>query len=150
MDIPSDLERRIRILEDIEAIKKLKARYWNSVDSQDWNSLADCLAEDLVFESPHLGQMEGREHILRVLKRSMKNVKTAHQGHSPEIEIIDDRKARAIWGLNDKVESQGMGVHQGYGKYEDEYIKTNGNWKIAKSRLNYIFRENTVINRNVE
>ena len=137
----SDLEKRIQVLEDVEAIKKLKARYWHSVDSQRWDDLAECYTGDAVFESPHLGRMEGRDFIVKVLKRAMRNVKTAHQGHSPEIEILSNVSARGRWALNDRVEIEGRPLFQGYGHYEDEYSKENGVWRIKNSRLTYIFQE---------
>ncbi|MBW1687665.1 MAG: nuclear transport factor 2 family protein, partial [Deltaproteobacteria bacterium] len=46
----SDLERRIQRLEDIEAIRKLKINYWNSVDNKLWDELASCFAEESVLE----------------------------------------------------------------------------------------------------
>ena len=138
----SDLERKIQILEDIEAIKKLKARYWNSVDTQQWDNLADCYAEDVIFESPHLGRVEGRDFIVKVLKRAMKNVKTAHQGHNPEIDITAETTATGRWALNDRVEMADRKIFQGCGHYEEDYIKQAGRWKIKRSRLTYIFQEN--------
>jgi ketosteroid isomerase-like protein len=143
MRIESDLEHRIRVLEDIEAIKRLKAKYWNSVDNRQWDSLTECYAPDVVFESPQLGRMEGRDYIVKVLKRAMKNVKTAHQGHNPEIEISGDSAARGRWALNDRVEMPDNKFFKGYGRYEDEYIKENGAWKIKSSLLTYIFQESS-------
>ncbi len=137
------LERKIQELQDIEAIKKLKARYWNSVDAQRWDDLADCFVEDTVFETSFFGRMEGKNHIIRVLKRAMKNVKTAHQGHNPEIEIISDSAASGRWALNDCVGTLGRQFSRGYGRYEDDYVKDNGAWKIKKSVLSYTFRETT-------
>lgn len=136
-----ELERKIQELQDIEAIKKLKARYWNSVDAQQWAVLADCFAEDVTFESPFFGRMEGRDYIVKVLKRAMRNVKTTHQGHNPEVEIIDSSSAKGRWALNDCVEMPDKQFSRGYGRYEDEYIKQDGTWKIMKSILTYIFQE---------
>ncbi len=141
MSISSDLERKIQILEDINAIKKLKAKYWNSVDNQEWDSLADCYTQDVVFETPQLGTMEGRDFIIKVLKRAMKNVKTAHQGHNPEIDIINDHSARGRWALNDRVEMADNKVFMGHGHYDEDYVKENGSWKIKRSKLTYIFQE---------
>ena len=42
----SDLERRIRALEDVEAIKRLKYRYWRHLDLKQWDELAACFAAD--------------------------------------------------------------------------------------------------------
>jgi ketosteroid isomerase-like protein len=139
----ADLGRKIQVLEDIEAIKKLKAKYWNSVDTKQWDKLADCYTEDVVFESPQLGMMEGRDFIVKVFKRAMKNVKTAHQGHNPEIDITGDATATARWALNDRVELVGGTFFQGYGHYDEDYIKQDGCWKIKRSKLTYIFQENS-------
>jgi ketosteroid isomerase-like protein len=141
MGIDSELEKRVRVLEDIEAIKKLKAKYWNSVDTQQWDNLADCYTEDVVFESPMLGKMEGRDFIVKVLKRAMKNIKTAHQGHNPEIKVYSDTAARGSWALNDRVQTENQKFLKGCGYYQDEYIKVNGSWKIKSSILTYTFQE---------
>jgi len=138
-----ELERKIQELQDIEAIKKLKARYWNDVDAQQWDDLADCFSQDTVFDTPFFGRMEGRDHIIRVLKRAMRDVKTAHQGHNPEIEIIDSSSAKGRWALNDCVGTGSKQFSRGYGCYEDEYVKDNGAWKIKQSVLTYTFQERT-------
>jgi ketosteroid isomerase-like protein len=142
MDDLSDLEKRIHRLEDIEAIKRLKAKYWNSVDRKDWDRLAECLAEDCTFDTPQLKAMQGRDFIVKVLQRAMRDVKTAHQGHNPEIEILTETTAAGRWALNDRVEIQGGKSFSGYGHYDEEYAKENGAWKICKSRLTYLFQEN--------
>ena len=41
-----DLERRIHALEEIEAIKRLKYRYWRHLDLKEWDELAACFAPD--------------------------------------------------------------------------------------------------------
>jgi ketosteroid isomerase-like protein len=136
-----ELEQKIQVLEDIEAIKKLKAKYWSSVDAQQWEALADCCSEDMVFENPFFGRMEGRDYIIKVLKRAMRNVKTAHQGHNPDIDIVDNSSAQGTWALNDCVGQADQQFTRGYGRYEDDYVKENGAWKIKKSALTYVFQE---------
>lgn len=144
MNTPSELEQKIRTLEDIEAIKKLKARYWYCADNKLWDGFADCYAEDAVFESPMLKRMEGRDFIVKVLKKAMANIKTAHQGHNPEIKIISDTTATGRWALNDRVETSDGKYFTGHGYYEDEYVKVNGSWKIKKSTLTYTFQQSTL------
>jgi len=136
-----ELERKIQEYHDIEAIKKLKARYWRSVDTQQWDVLADCLAADIIFESPFFDCMEGRTYVVKVLKRAMRNVRTFHQGHNPEIEITDGSSANGKWALNDCVETADKQFSKGYGRYDDEYVKDGGAWKIKKSVLTYVFQE---------
>jgi hypothetical protein len=143
MNPESDLERRVQVLEDIESIKRLKAKYWNSVDNKQWEALSECLSDDYQFESPHLGAMEGRSFIVKVLKRAMKDIKTVHQGHNPEIDIDSPASARGRWALNDRVETPDGGFFSGYGHYEDEYVKENGSWKIKKSKYAYVVEQSS-------
>jgi hypothetical protein len=59
MDL-ADLERRVRALEDIEAIKQLKYRYADACDrGYDANALADLFTEDAVWDGGLFGRYEG-------------------------------------------------------------------------------------------
>src|ERR1700738_4553480 len=58
------IERRLQVLEDAEAIRNLKARYAALCDNQyDADGIASMFTEDAVWESPGLGRFEGREAI---------------------------------------------------------------------------------------
>jgi len=43
---PQDLESRIRALEDVEAIKRMKHKYFRCVDLQLWDQLRDCFVPE--------------------------------------------------------------------------------------------------------
>ena len=60
-----DLARRLQVLEDIEAIKKLKARYCAYCDqSYDADGLAALFTADALWDGGEiLGRHEGREAI---------------------------------------------------------------------------------------
>ena len=54
------IERRLQVLEDAEAIRNLKARYAALCDNQyDAEGIASLFTEDAVWESPALGRFEG-------------------------------------------------------------------------------------------
>src|SRR3954469_20662713 len=58
------IERRLQVLEDAEAIRNLKARYAALCDTQyDADGIAMFFTEDALWESPGLGRFEGREAI---------------------------------------------------------------------------------------
>ena len=44
-----DLEKRIQVLEDMRAIERLQAKYWDTLDAKDWDGLSECLVDDFVF-----------------------------------------------------------------------------------------------------
>ncbi|WXG42198.1 MAG: nuclear transport factor 2 family protein [Candidatus Freyarchaeum deiterrae] len=138
-----ELEARIKVLEDIEAIKRLRAKYWRCCDRKLWNELEECFTENVVADYfPNL-HFDGRKALMDFLKGSLSPdiMITSHGGHSPEIEIISDTEARGIWVLNDLVILQPGMRMRGYGHYEDEYVKENGQWKINRSKQTRIIEE---------
>ena len=57
-----DIDRRLRVLEDIEAIKKLKSRYcYLCDDNYDADGLASLFTEDAVWEGGIRGRADGRD-----------------------------------------------------------------------------------------
>ena len=69
MDL-ADLDRRIRRLEDLEAIKQLKARYAALCDANyDADGLAALFTADAVWDGGQLGKSEGREAIRQFFPR---------------------------------------------------------------------------------
>jgi hypothetical protein len=60
----AQLEQRVQVLEDVNAIRHLKARYAASCDDQyNPDGLAALFTEDAVWESQGLGRFEGWEAI---------------------------------------------------------------------------------------
>ena len=136
----ADLETQIRVLGDIEAIKKLKAKYWRCIDKKLWDELEDCFVEYAVADYGKNLNFQGRKAIIQFLKDNLgsDSVITVHQGHNPEIEITSDTTAKGIWALHDYLVFQPNITINGWGHYEDEYVKQNGEWKkksIKETRL---------------
>ena len=126
-----DLERRIGILEDIEAIEKLKARYWYCIERKLWDDLADLFTEDVI---DYLGNvaLKGKENVVNHLVERLNLGRNVHQGHSPIIEFTSDTTATAKWALNDynEFDPQALTGFEGWGSYEDEYVKEEGKLEI--------------------
>lgn len=60
---PDALARRLRVLEDKEALRALMTRGWRALDRRDWATWAACWAEDAVLEFGPWGTIQGREAI---------------------------------------------------------------------------------------
>jgi len=138
----AELEARIRRLEDIEAIKRLKHRYFNSLDSLLWDELVDCFAEDGVIDYEPDIRMEGKKDIVEHIKEKLHEHIGVHQGHNPEIQITSDTTATGKWELfvYAYLEEFKSGVRLG-GYYHDEYVKEKGEWKIRSSKMTLLFFE---------
>jgi len=141
----SEATRMIRELSEIEAIKTLKARYFRCLDANLWDELLDCFTKDAVLaEHERNLYFEGGAQIIELLKQGLgaDHVLTVHQGHNPEIELTGDTTARARWAFNDYLlNRQSNKGSRGYGSYEDEYVKTNGGWKISSCTVTHIHKE---------
>ena len=130
------MDNNTRQLLDIEAIKRLKASYFRTMDSKDWAGLAECFTEDLVADFTEAPGMlaEGRDNYLGQLTPILQDANTMHQGHMPEIELCEDGTATGIWAMEDIVEMPGL-LLQGWGHYHERYRKEAGEWKISHIRL---------------
>lgn len=125
----------------IEAIKQLKARYFRLMDTKRWDDWAMVFAADAVMEVPEADMVtHGRAKIVRKVSAVLEGARTAHRGHMPEIEITGLDTARGVWAMFDLIEwpsaddGTRVGI-TGIGHYLDEYVREDGEWRIARSRL---------------
>ena len=81
----SELEKRITRLEDIEAIKQLKARYCEICDDMhNPDRVASVFVEDAIWESADFGKAEGHDGDSRIISQLPKNVQLfSAQHHEP-------------------------------------------------------------------
>ena len=131
-------------LASLEEIKQLKARYFRFIDTQDWDALTEVFTKDAVLQwGPEAGQvMEGRDAILAGLMTNLEGAVTVHQGHMPEIELIDSEHARGIWAMTDRVDHPDY-LLIGHGHYHEEYLRQDGHWRIARLKLTRLHEERT-------
>lgn len=123
--------------EDWLAICNVKADYCRLLDTKDWDGWKQLFTEDLVLDTTGSGGTieHGRDRAVEVVRSSIETAKTAHQVHFPKLTIAGDR-AEAIWPMEDRVvwEEAGRAL-TGYGHYHEVYVRQDGRWRIASSRL---------------
>jgi uncharacterized protein (TIGR02246 family) len=126
---------------DIEAIKQLKARYFRTLDTKDWDGFGLVFTPDAVMEIPEAdATVHGRDEIVAGVSTSLVGTQTVHHGHMPEIELTGPDSARGTWAMADYVEwppsdtGDRVGL-RGYGHYVEEYARTADGWQIAHLRL---------------
>jgi hypothetical protein len=133
------LQSDVRELKDIEEIKRLRSRYFQYVDAQDWTRWAEeILTEDFYFDSD-AGVLQGRDAIVAYISKALEGAQTVHHGHTPDIAITGPETATAVWAMNDYVTMPGADqttyVIRGYGYYRDEYVRTPSGWRLKKSAM---------------
>ncbi len=127
----------------IEEIKQLKARYFRSMDTKDWEGFAGVFAPNAVLDvtgesGADEGIVRGNELIAEYVRGHVDPVTTVHHGHMPEIEITSSTEATGIWSMEDMLrwpEGSPIASMHGYGHYHETYEKIDGRWRIASCKL---------------
>jgi len=130
----AQLEQRVQVLEDVNAIRHLKARYAAYCDDQyNPDSLAALFTEDAVWESQGLGRFEGREAI-RAFFGSASQLFTfaIHYSLNGQIDVQGDT-ARAQWYLFMPCTlGDGNRAMWRAGVDHEEYVRVAGEWKFTR------------------
>jgi hypothetical protein len=137
-------------MDDLEAIKQLKARYFRCVDTKSWDGLREVFADDAVMDlsatggedvqsrlerSPRSRVTEGGDAVVELIRKGLSEAVSVHHGHMPEIEITSPTTATGIWAMEDRVEWPGRVTLHGYGHYHETYGKIDGEWRITRTAL---------------
>lgn len=137
----TDDQDRLQQLLDVEAIKQLKARYFRLMDTKRWEEWGLVFTTDCLMEVPEADMVnDGRAAIVQVVSAALEGARTVHHGHMPEIELTGPDTARGTWAMFDYVEwpvpesGERVGLN-GSGHYLEEYTREDGEWRIARIRL---------------
>jgi hypothetical protein len=146
---------------ELEAIRQLKARYFRTLDTKDWDGFKAVFTEDatigpldngftpelLALRTPDARQPLASSGLDAFVDRVATNIGpliSTHHGHQPEIELTGDDEATGIWAMEDVLVWPADGYRlRGTGHYWENYRKVEGEWKIASIKLTrlYVFVE---------
>ncbi len=130
--------------EDRAAIEDLQARYLFAMDFGDPDLYVTMFTEDGILDVGS-GEIKGRKAIRDVIAK-MPNSRTTENGLRPAsgrhnisniVVKVNGNKAvgRAYWFHYSNNNPERRGVFDGYGHYEDEMVKVNGQWFFTKRRI---------------
>jgi len=136
----------------VDEIKTLKAKYFRGVDTKDMALLRSIFADDMVCDvrgsatDPVTGinavpsvekVLNGLEEIMTAFAGGINSFISVHQGCMPEIEVIDENNAKAIWPMFDTLRFHEGPLLEltGYGHYHETYQRIGGKWKVKHLRL---------------
>ena len=132
-------------LVEFEQIKRLKYAYARCLDLKLWDEIAGLFTPDAVAAYSGGGYtFEGRDAIVEFLQRSMgaETFHSSHKMHHPEIELTGPDSATGVWALDDTViDTQWNITIRGASFYDDEYVKQDGRWLIARTSYKRVFEE---------
>lgn len=138
-----DLETRIRALEDIEAIRKLKALYCYLADCGiagdigKYDELVARFSDDGWVDFEGFGVHKGKEALERFFKETVHSLWSyaSHMAVNLVIEVEGDR-ARGKWFVHVACTTRGSNrAVWVQGTYDEEYVKVGGEWKWKSIRF---------------
>lgn len=133
------IEQRLRRLEDIEAIRALKARYLFCCDRKDPAGMRACFVDGpLHIDYGAVGAFDNADALVKLYTEMAchDHMVEMHHGANPQIEVLDEAHARGTWSLHYfLINTQTKAATQLAGYYEDEYRKVGSDWKISRTRF---------------
>ena len=134
---PMDLAGRIRALEDIAAIKRLKYDYFYFCDTKQPDKVRGCFVDGPVhIDYGRIGVFEHRDALVAVVAELAchEHMLEMHHAQNPRIDLVDAVSARGVWGLYyHLIDTSTRCVTQLGAYYEDEYRKNGGRWLISST-----------------
>lgn len=135
----SPIERRVQALEDLEAIRALKARYLSACDRKDPAAMRACFADGRVaIDYGAVGTFDSADALVKLYAEVAchEHMVELHHGANPQIEVLDETRARGTWSLHYfLINTQTKTLTQLAGYYEDEYRKAGGAWRIGATKF---------------
>ncbi len=142
--VPLDVDALVQGLVDREAIRELKARYYNYADAQQWEQFRDVFTDGLEVDLAAGQTFDSADEYVAAVKRLTVGAVTVHHGHMPQIRIDDAHSARGTWMLGTYVDwsrDAASGARHGarvYGYQRERYQRINGKWRIAAIHQSYL------------
>ena len=138
-----ELQARIRVLEDIEEVKRLMATYIYVVDDSQWDDVADLFADNARAEYGMLGTYDGKEAIATFFKEVVSQAWSwaVHQLLNPLV-TVEGEKATGRWYIfcsSTMPSPEGDRAMWVQASYDNEFVKINGRWKFSLLRLVFNF-----------
>lgn len=134
----------------VEEIKRLKHRYFRTLDLKEWEPFGDCLTVDVRarYGTQAMDQpvhYDSREAVVGFMTANLgPGVVTVHIANHPEIDVDGD-SATGSWAFEDTVIATDFKVLiRGAGYYRDEYRRdADGQWRISATSYERIYEAMT-------
>lgn len=124
-------------MDDLEAIKQVKARYCRTMDTKDWAGMRHIFTDDVTMDSVEAGGgvKTGADDFMVFLQGAVGEALTVHHCYTPEIAIVSDAEASGTWAMEDILRFPDGSEMHGYGHYHETYRKQDSQWRISYSKL---------------
>jgi hypothetical protein len=137
---PNSVDPALTVAAVVE-IKRVKSRYFQAIDTKNWDLLKEQLTDDVVVDTTASGGLvtKGSAVFVNFLQVTLGLATTVHHGHLPEIEVTSPTAANGVWAMQDiLIFPAGVRVI-GFGHYHETYELENGRWRISSTKLTRVY-----------
>ena len=134
-----ELEAKVQELEDRSAIQTLRFHFHECVNEKRPDQMAELFSSDAELDYAHLGQVTGREKIVRFFQKGLSElvpfVKQYLHNHDVTVQ------GNTATGLS-YLEATPVHKNESYvvaARFDDEYVKESGRWYFKKVKLTPYF-----------
>ncbi|MFI1159262.1 nuclear transport factor 2 family protein [Streptomyces sioyaensis] len=132
------MARRLRALEDKEALRALMIRGWRALDRKDWQTWIECWAEDAVLEFGPWEKIHGRETV-RAKVEAAESPYSSMQHHILNMHFdVEGDRATGIGYMWFVAVTAGGSTSSPYsmgGPYDWEFRRGPDGWLLVRQRL---------------
>lgn len=135
------IQERLQLLEDIEAIKALKAQYCYNADAKNWRTVANLFTEDGVWDGQTFGKHKGRKAVYSFFSKTVPSRLSffVHMVHNPLIHVKGN-EAKGVWYWTEpctlKKTNKAAWI---CGRYNEDYVKQGKHWKFKRMQLKFFY-----------
>jgi hypothetical protein len=143
----SDLERRVRAIEDIAAITEVKLVYLRGCDRKQPEVLRGCFTPDAVIDFEAFPVFTERDKFIDVYTQfgCVPNVLDMHHMQNPIITLTGDDTAEGLFDLYFfQIDTKARTLIQLASSYEDSFVRRDGRWLMSRTksrRLSFLMDE---------
>jgi len=138
--------RAVHELQELEALRQLKARYCRFLDTKDVESWRAVFTSDVVVtldmavsvggaDPQTAPPLQGVNNFVPMVMGGLEKVATKHHCHTPELTLVSATTAAGIWAMEDLLIFADGGQLFGAGHYHETYEKQDGSWRIKTLHL---------------
>jgi hypothetical protein len=112
-------------------------RYATGIDQRDWRLFASCFTAGMEADYGCIGKWHGRDAFVSFMQDGhLKVGPTMHRMTNIVVIVAEDRATATSYVDALLLPAQAGGsVRQAHGRYEDELVRVEGQWKISSRRF---------------
>jgi hypothetical protein len=137
-DVLGDLVARVQRIEDLEEIRRLRARYFSALDDRDLDGIGAVFAADAEIGMGDWGVFPNTAAFLEKFAEESiaSHLFDLHHGANHVVDITGPDTASGRWdAFYSEVNADGQSIYTEAYAYADIYEKRDGRWVITKTDI---------------